>query len=86
MRGESASYGRFLTTAVLIGTFLTLLGGCSSSPKQPTSIPALEPRAEPEMAGSTYRDLADHALHLREAFGSCEADKKAARDALKDKK
>ena len=38
------------------------------------------------MAGDTYRDVADHALHLKEAFLSCEADKKAARDALKDKK
>lgn len=35
------------------------------------------------MAGDTYRDLADHALQLKEAFGACEADKKAAREALK---
>lgn len=34
------------------------------------------------MHGNTYRDLADHALHLRESFLSCEADKTAARDAL----
>ena len=35
------------------------------------------------MHGNTYRDLADHALRLRETLGSCEADKKAAKDALK---
>jgi hypothetical protein len=38
------------------------------------------------MSGDTYRDLADHALHLREAFLSCEADKKAAKEALRDDK
>ena len=82
MKDASASCGRFLTMAVLIGASLTLWG-CSSRQARPTEIPALEPRPEPQMHGNTYRDLADHALHLREALGSCEADKKAAKDALK---
>jgi hypothetical protein len=82
MKNARESCGRFPMMAVWISAFL-MTSGCSLLQTERPQIPALEPRAEPQMRGDTYRDMADHALHLREAFLSCEADKKAAQESLK---
>lgn len=83
MRNSKGSCGRFLTTAALIGLSLTICGCFSHQPTKRPMPPALDKRPAPTMNGDTYRDLADHALRLKEWGQSCEADKSAAKEALK---
>lgn len=76
---------RYLMMIVLAVCFLLVLlmcSGCQPQMVRPDLPHQADPRALPPFEGKTYRDALQYIPELREAFLSCESDKRAIRSIL----